>query len=342
MQCRHCAVNMDIPWSQTLSCNAPQAPYKRGTTNVMHYGQLKLLLSEIQFLNHVGNWHGSVLIYAGASPGLHIPTLLRLHPGLRLVLVDPQPNIMRNSARVRVIRAYLTDDLAYALACQYGENILFVSDIRIGGGRNESDDEQQARIHRDMVAQMNWHRIMSPRASLMKFRLPWTVPFTDYLSGIIYLPVYGKKLTHEARLLVFRGAPVIRYDNKLYEGQMAYFNQFIRRNTYPGGQCFDCYTLRQLVGEEHGRQIMWELERESVRWLRRRRQCKPKAACHIESFKGRKGSPSRPRRWDCPPWISSFKRAAHRRGGDFNYVCRQPSYCWRGRGEGVRWAQFRR
>jgi hypothetical protein len=124
-----------------------------------------------------------------------------------------------------------------------------------------------------------------------------------------------------ARLLVFRGAPVIRYDNKL-EGNA-------------------CYTLQQLVGEEQGGQIMRELNSESVRWLGRRRQCKPKAVCQIESFKGRKGSPSRFRPWDRPLWISSFKRAAHRRGGDFNYVCRQPSHSCGGkwRGEGVRWAR---
>jgi hypothetical protein len=162
MQCRHCSVKMDIPWTQTLSCNTSQALYKRSMTNVMYYGQLKLLLSEIQFLNHVGNWHGSVLIHAGASPGLHLPTLLRMHLGLRFVLVDPHPSIMWNNEQVRVIQDYMTNDLAHTLASQYGEYILFVSDIRIGGARNESDEEQQARIHRDMAAQMHWHYFFEP------------------------------------------------------------------------------------------------------------------------------------------------------------------------------------
>jgi hypothetical protein len=65
---------------------------------------------------------------------------------------------------------------------------------------------------------------------------------------------------------------------------------------------------------------------ESVQWLGLRRQCKPKSVCQVDSFKGCNGSPTRPRPWDRPPWISSFKRAAHRRGGAFNYVCRQPSH----------------
>jgi hypothetical protein len=266
MQCNHCMIHDHVPYSATLTRNAPEAPYtRRVRTNVLHFGQLKLLLSEIQFLRHIGDWHGCTLVYAGASPGLHLPILLRMFPGLNLVLVDPNPSCMENSARIRIMQQYMTDDLANMLAAELGQNILFVSDIRIGGEENETDNEQQARIQRDMDSQMRWHSILSPKASLMKFRLPWNCPYTWYGAGIIYLPIYGKRLTHESRLLITRGARVVKYDNQKHERQMAFFNQVTRHATYPGHKCFDCYTLQLLVGDQAST-ILDELSRASLKW----------------------------------------------------------------------------
>ena len=91
---------------------------------------------------------------------------------------------------------------------------------------------------------------MNPVSSILKFRLPWTGIQTRYLKGTVNFPVFGKIMTHEARLVVDRGAEVISYDNKLYEGQMAHFNQVLRPAVYTyGGQtgCFDCTSFRKIV-----------------------------------------------------------------------------------------------
>jgi hypothetical protein len=102
------------------------------------------------------------------------------------------------------------------------------------------------------MSQQGWIQIMKPVSSILKFRLPWDLPggLTKYLDGTIYFPVYGKVLTHEARLVVRRGAKVINYNNRLYEGQMAYYNQVLRPAMYSyGGQtkCFDCTSFRHIV-----------------------------------------------------------------------------------------------
>jgi hypothetical protein len=81
--------------------------------------------------------------------------------------------------------------------------------------------------------------------------LPWNGGNVSYLNGTICLPVYGKVLTHEARLCVQRGDKVVEYDTKQYEGQMAYFNQEFRPAIYDyAGQsrCFDCTSFCWIVG----------------------------------------------------------------------------------------------
>jgi hypothetical protein len=259
MNCTHCTRLRAHAFCPRLTPDAPETQYSRAAvTTVLHFGQLKLLCSEIQFLRAVGDWRGCTLIYAGASPGHHIPHLMHLFPQLSFVLVDPNPSVMPNSKRVRVIQGFMTDQLATDLAHEYGERILFVSDVRVAGKRRESDDDQQERIQRDMRAQMGWHQILNPRASLFKFRLPWNTKSSFYLDGTIYLPIFGKRFTHEARLLVLRGAEVVEYDNHKYERQMAYFNQTTRQSKHHGDMCFDCYSLHQLLGEAAPR-VMEEL-----------------------------------------------------------------------------------
>jgi hypothetical protein len=154
---------------------------------------------------------------------------------------------------------------------------LFISDVRIGSDDvNEAEEAMQERIHRDMEAQRAWMDIMSPQSSILKFRLPWNLPagngMTLYPEGTMMLPVYGKRLTHEARLIVDRGAQDFLYENSLYEGQMSSFNRKLRTALYPSeacvfhmlglnvrpsqdhstprkNRCYDCTAFQEIVGE---------------------------------------------------------------------------------------------
>ena len=261
MDCKHCTQLRAHTFNPVLTPDAPETQYSRDVaTKVLHFGQLKLLCSEIQFLLAVGDWKGCTLIYAGASPGHHLPLLIHMFPQLRFVLVDPTRSVVQRSSRVRIIQKYMTDQLAHRLARQYGERVLFVSDVRVAGERGETDDAHQARIERDMRAQMGWHQILNPRASLLKFRLPWNRERSLYLDGTICLPIFGKRLTHESRLFVLRGAKVVEYDNRTYQRQMAYFNQVTRHSMHAGGMCFDCFSCFMLLGET-APQVMEDLRR---------------------------------------------------------------------------------
>jgi len=97
-----------------------------------------------------------------------------------------------------------------------------------------------------MIDQMKWHLKLKPAASMFKFRLPWGEGKTDYLDGIISLPVWGRQTTTETRLIVV-GDKVKSYCNTTYEEQMFYFNTttrvqyYIHQNDDIGyDHCYDC------------------------------------------------------------------------------------------------------
>lgn len=218
--------------------------------NVQHVGQLKLLLSEIEFLTPYKN-RSTTLIYAGAAPGIHISRLACMFPLVHFILIDPNKSMMSimKITNVSVLECEMTDKLSAELKSKYGTNTLFVSDVRIGPAcKQELDIDQQRRIHKDMLSQMQWFLILDPMAGMFKFRLPWDMESsTEYLDGQIHFPVFGRFLTHESRLIVLRGAKMKMYNNQRYEGQMAYFNQKLRIAIYPGGRCYDCTVFRDII-----------------------------------------------------------------------------------------------
>ena len=245
------------PFTRILTPDAQRMPYTRDETDATHYGQLKLLLSEIELLSEYRKMR-LVVVYAGAAPGVHVPQLAELFPLMRFILIDPQPSAIQNGQyrNIRVMAEFMTDELAIDMKRRFGsDNLVLISDIRTayaGPGR-ESDRNQQFRIKADMDMQLGWHNRMEPLVSMFKFRLPWDIePRTIYPYGEIRLPVYGKQLTHETRLVVCKGAPMFFYNNRRYEGQMAYFNRVSRISRYAGGGCYDCMAFRRIIARYYG------------------------------------------------------------------------------------------
>lgn len=77
----------------------------------MHWGQRKLLLSEIEFLTLFSE-PGVTVVYAGAAPGTHTASLARLFPEVhQFVLVDPSPFIAKSSDRIVVRQEYFTAEV---------------------------------------------------------------------------------------------------------------------------------------------------------------------------------------------------------------------------------------
>jgi cap2 methyltransferase len=160
------------------------------------------------------------------------------------VLVDPSPFAIRTSDRVTVRQEFFSDEIAAEF--QRRDDVLFISDIRTADWKAMQDGAVETAVQQDMADQRRWHDIITPRASMLKFRLPWDKSSTEYLDGQIQLPVWGPQTTTETRLVV-QGHTTRLYDNAKYEQQMFYFNKLTRVQLYDHDvsahgldHCFDC------------------------------------------------------------------------------------------------------
>lgn len=241
---------VDIPFSRILEAGADRLPYKRRTREVktvIHWGQRKLLMSEIEFLTLYG---GScrMVVYAGAAPGTHIAFLSKMFPDLHFYCVDPAPFTVKETDKITTVQALFTDEMAQRLGEEH-PGMLFISDIRAADYERDSEQVIEEKVQRDMAMQKEWHMRMRPMRSMFKFRLPWTAGTSSYLDGDVYLPVWGPITTTETRLITKENTLAeVGYDHKKYEDQLFYFNTVTRPALYKHDvtegegidHCYDC------------------------------------------------------------------------------------------------------
>ena len=192
----------DVPLHRVLRADAPAARYRRRNgeaKTVVHWGQRKLLLAEIEFITAHLPRAGGIVLYAGAAPGTHIRMLARLFEQLRFVLVDPAPFSIKARSNVTILQRCFDS----ALAAQYAgrRDVLFICDVRSVDVERCSAEEMERRCALDMAAQQQWHAIIRPRRSLLKFRLPYAAGATRYLSGELWIQPWGPPTTTEVRLV---------------------------------------------------------------------------------------------------------------------------------------------
>lgn len=263
-------VVISLPFSRVLTSSSMGLPYRRRKgeyKTVLHWGQRKLMMSEIEFLtlgcgsssSESYDWR---VIYCGASPGLHIPFLSKLFPLVIFELYDPTEFQIEETEKIRLHNEFFTDDTARQYA---GKNVLFISDIR----NIEMSDHFQNKnlvedlVKKDMDHQKKWVKIIRPSLAMLKFRLPWEDGMTRYLKGKIHRPVWGPQTTTESRLICEGNYEEMEYDNRLYESQMFYHNTVTRVACYqhlpelgittiPGegfDHCFDCTSEIRILNE---------------------------------------------------------------------------------------------
>lgn len=236
-----------------LTSQMPTRTYmdiKRPKT-VEHLGQRKLLLSEIEFLVH-NYQEGDVVVYAGSAPGTHLPLLAEMFEGISFILYDPHKFDSKvKSINAKVYQEYFTDKVARKLKQEIPTGkLLFISDIR-----TEPTNEG---VVRDMRMQEKWIELMTPRKSLLKFRLPYGSGKLNYLEGKVWLQCFAPQSSTETRLEVPENPKTIEYDNKTYEDQMFYFNTVKRTMYYKHlyrklgyDHCYDCsseiYILKEYI-----------------------------------------------------------------------------------------------
>jgi Poly A polymerase regulatory subunit len=229
-----------IPFDRGLSPDSLRRVYRRRYTDtiksVVHWGQRKLLMSEIEFLTDFATASNpSVVLYVGAGPGHHLPILMKMFEGLVKcwIFYDATPFSFESSKTVDIRNRYFTDSDAHALASEFPENLLFICDIRnLAHGKMDAASSEAAVVD-DMTMQERWVRILKPSKSMLKFRLPYVPGATEYLAGELLLPVWGPQTTTETRLVVGAKAGRRSYDHQKHWEQMFYFNTVTRVMLYP-------------------------------------------------------------------------------------------------------------
>lgn len=222
-----------------------------------HWGQKKLLLSEIQFFTNIckklniKNLKDYIAVYIGAADGAHLPILFNLFPELNWLLYDPNPfnKHVKNNNKVKIFNQYFLDEtVKHVLQHSLNKKILFISDIRV----TPKDEE----VMTDMINQAKWGTELDADFMLLKFRLPYNEPTsfipktikdlklnskisnneyiakdTVYLKGTVYLQLYHPQYSTELRLLVEKKNNKYELDNYDYieiENKIFNYNTEIR------------------------------------------------------------------------------------------------------------------
>lgn len=207
-----------------------------------HWGQKKLLLSEIQFFTNIckklniKNLKDYIAVYIGSADGAHLPILFNLFPELDWLLYDPNPfnKHVKNNNKVKIFNQYFLDEtVQHVLQHSLNKKILFISDIRV----TPKDEE----VMTDMINQAKWGIELDADFMLLKFRLPYNEPTsfkpktikdlklnlnisnsnfiakdTIYLKGTINLQLYHPQYSTELRLLVEKKNNKYELDNYDY------------------------------------------------------------------------------------------------------------------------------
>lgn len=229
-----------------LSPDAPGKPYRQRSINekmAVHWGQRKLLMTELAFLTQISGWTRQtlaepIIVYAGAAPGLHLPLLSSLFPTMTFHLYDPVPFGLIATPRLHLYQRKFTDEDARAWAGR--SDVIFISDIRTADHVVMSVEQNEASIIQDLRMQETWYHLIKPVAALLKFRLPYPSPQRHqhetetetetetfrYLDGCLLKQIWAPQMTTETRLIPNGNSR--DYNLVTYESQMFYHNTEIR------------------------------------------------------------------------------------------------------------------
>lgn len=239
---------IDVPFTRTISLSGDNPsrslPYRRRKFEwkpPLHWGQIKLFTAELEFITKYAV-EPCKIVYAGSSDGRHIPYLANMFPDHMFQLWDPAPMYSgwRDLSNIEFHQELFTEDIARK---EFGnpeshDRILFISDIRsmpegfdYANMTADMDQEIEQDVKKDMHLQRVWCKIMRPRASILKFRLPYTPGESEYLDGDLYFQAFASETSSECRLVIDNERHAYRtrmYNHEEYENIMYRFNRCTR------------------------------------------------------------------------------------------------------------------
>jgi hypothetical protein len=262
---------------------------------VQHWGQRKLLLSEIEFLTKYSR-DKDLVVYIGSAGGYHFPIIAEMFKTLEYHLWDPafsrdtklKKYIERKGIGNIVIKAEFFEDKSCEQYINCGRRVLFISDIRIANNTvGLSDDIEEngkngitdLSVDKDMLLQAHCILKIQPVASMVKFKTPLTFggniskyfsPYV-YLDGKIQLQQLTSPSSLETRLISTKPYKQKVWDPAYYEGKMFMFNYFYRYMCYINENagnsgmcnCYNCASETRIIKEYKGRYD----NRRSIDWF---------------------------------------------------------------------------
>jgi hypothetical protein len=201
-----------------------------------HWGQRKLLMSEILFFSKILNYidEERTVVYIGAATGTHILLLTSIFPNLKFDLYDPNDfdNVLMGNKNINIYKQFFTNEDAEKYK---GKNVIFISDIRTIPVMEETLKNQQyvqimEETLKNQEAQKQYVQIMNPYFSMLKFKCPYPEDgkskYYKYLKGIVYKQVWAPFTSAESRLIISQkdNYTEVNYDIIKHERQLAYFN----------------------------------------------------------------------------------------------------------------------
>jgi len=257
---------IDNFYKQKLTYKLTDVPYvmEYGTTypkpkSIIHWGQLKLFLTTLQFLiKYIQKSDPLInIVYAGSAPGSNITLLANMFPNTRWYLIDPHKfssELYKHTQIIEIKNKFFTEDLAkyyYNLFKNRDKlsKLYFISDIRLS-----IDDES---VIKDNNINIVWHKIIQPDYSFLKFRCPYDGKYYDYYKGDIYIQPYAPVSSTESRLVLKKKLEKYKYNINEYQGRFFYFNRIIRpayhkqiiKDNTEFDHCYDCVFFSKIINE---------------------------------------------------------------------------------------------
>lgn len=212
--------------------------------NSVKWGQLKLLISEIDFL--VRYWNPAevpspIFVYVGAATGYHIACLAIMFPWVTFHLYDQREfaSILAGLHNVQTFQTLFLEE--HITAYSGRSDVFFISDIRtLEYNQSETQSEASLRanediVTRDMALQMSWVQKIKPVRAHLKFRLHYghkfmadIYPHQSYLDGTVYRQPWAPQTSTECRLVPFSDLRMRDWDYLKHENQMFYHNVVVR------------------------------------------------------------------------------------------------------------------
>eukprot|EP00758_Cryptobia_borreli_P003368 Tbor_TRINITY_DN3702_c0_g1::TRINITY_DN3702_c0_g1_i1::g.2397::m.2397/K18776/MTR2, MT48; cap2 methyltransferase len=186
---------------------APSSETEEFVPKGLHFGQRKLLLSEIEYLSWIirirsstNDVHGDasslvsnvssdcslplIVVYAGAACGMHLPFLFSLFPMIKFILIDPNrfcnevEAISKNESSqvLQIIHGYCTNDVCKDIRARYPPDkydVHLISDIRSGNPPDLTNWENTQLIERDNTMQAEWCTSLQSISAMLKFHPPY-------------------------------------------------------------------------------------------------------------------------------------------------------------------------